>query len=280
MKIAISGATGFIGSALVNYLSGLGYEIVTLSRIDLEYSSDYELKKKISGCYAVINLSGAPISKYWSDNYKYELRKSRIDTTSRLVSIINRSVIKPNVFISTSAIGIYDREGCHNEESTHYDNTFLSKLCVDWEKEAEKLSSSVRLVILRLGIVFDASGGYLDNIQKSHKMGITVNLGDKNKKICWVSLSDLLNIYSFVLFNDKISGAVNVCNEELLDQDCLMDLLHKKHRAKLKIRIPDCIIKMFGGDTSEIFVINQFAYPQKLLSNGFVFEKKTIEKII
>ncbi|MFI3268173.1 MAG: TIGR01777 family oxidoreductase [Rikenellaceae bacterium] len=279
MKIAISGATGFIGRALVDYFINSGWEIVTLSRIDLEYSSDYELKNKINGCYAVINLCGAPISKLWSEKYKYVLRKSRIDTTCRLVSIINRSIIKPSVFISTSAIGIYNRNGCHDETSTDYDNTFLSNLCVDWEKEAVKLKKYTRLVIFRLGIVLDNSGGYLKNVEKASKLGITVNLGNKNKKLCWVSLFDLVKAYNFALFNEKIKGIVNVCNEQPILQDDLMNLLHKKHHAKLKIRVPDFFIKLFAGDTSEIFIINQHAAPKILIENGFIFEKHSLNSI-
>ncbi|MFI3261542.1 MAG: TIGR01777 family oxidoreductase [Rikenellaceae bacterium] len=279
MKIAISGSTGFIGSALVNYLESFGFEIVRLSRIDLEYMSDSKLKNKISGCYAVINLSGAPISKFWSKEYKYKLHRSRIETTYRLVSIINRSVIKPNVFISTSAIGIYNRQGRHDEESTSYDNTFLSRLCVDWEKEAQRLSQTTRLVILRLGIVLDNSGGYLKNIQRPSKFNISVNMGSKNKNICWISLFDLLRVYKFALFNHDIKGIVNACNEETIPQDYLVDYLHKKNKAKFRFRIPDYFIKLFAGDTSEIFVINQHAVPKKLIENKFIFKKHTLDNL-
>lgn len=280
MRIAVSGASGFIGTALCRFLRKFDYSVVTISKNDLENLTDSMLKSKIEGCYAVINLGGAPISRFWSKSYKEELYESRIGSTRRLVSIINKSVIKPHVFISTSAVGIYNRLWCHNEESKDYDNTFLSKLCVDWEAEAMKLSPDTRLVITRLGIVMDSSGGYLNRIQCLYKFGCLLVLGNKYQIFSWIALSDLMECYKFILFNDKISGVVNVCNNNLMIRDNLIAKISQKFKPFFEIRVADWVIKLFGGKASEIIVINQCAVPKVLINNGFEFNCDNVSDLM
>ena len=173
MKIAISGASGFIGSHLAGYLTAQGHQVVPLGR---GYFSGFpapgpgvigdrawdgamgRLVAALEGCGAVVNLAGAPIDRRWSDTYKEELYASRIGPTRRLVEAIGALETPPGVVVSASAVGYYPAEGCYKETDARKGTGFLSDLCAAWEQEAQRVPPGVRLVVTRFGVVFHPAG--------------------------------------------------------------------------------------------------------------------------
>ena len=131
--IAITGASGFVGTSLTKYFSNLGYKIIAISRDIL--NNQEKLKDTLNQTDIVINLAGANIINRWSDSYKKLLYSSRIDTTSKIVNAINSVQNKPKLLISTSAVGIYDNKSTYAENGS-FSNDFLSTLCQNWENEA------------------------------------------------------------------------------------------------------------------------------------------------
>ena len=139
MKIAISGATGFIGTHLTAYLTGLGHRAVPLGRP--AFRSQESLAAALAGCGAVVNLAGAPIDRRWSDAYKKQLYDSRIGTTRKLVAAINEMNPAPKVFVSASAVGYYPDQGCYDEYTAVKGTGFLSDLCESWGAGSEPAGS-------------------------------------------------------------------------------------------------------------------------------------------
>ena len=147
MKIAISGASGYIGQHLTLFFTEKGDEVVPLGRNLFKEENFDELCHRVESCDVVINLAGASINKRWTKAYKQELYDSRIRTTHQLVNAINTRDILPKLFISTSAVGYYPTSGEYDEYNNRQGEDFLARLCGAWEKEARACLPDVRLVI-------------------------------------------------------------------------------------------------------------------------------------
>ena len=167
MKIAISGASGFIGKRLSAFLELQGHQIVPLGRAMFRDNMSDQLIARLSQCEVVINLAGATINRRWTTEYKKELYNSRINVTRRLVQTINSLEQKPQLFISASAVGYYPTEGCHDDYSQERGEGFLSDLCCRWEAEAAKVHTDTRLVITRFGVVLSPDGGAFKELSRS-----------------------------------------------------------------------------------------------------------------
>ena len=214
MKIAISGASGFIGSHLAGYLTAQGHQVVPLGR---GYFSGFpapgpgvigdrawdgamgRLVAALEGCGAVVNLAGAPIDRRWSDTYKEELYASRIGPTRRLVEAIGALETPPGVLVSASAVGYYPAEGCYKETDARKGTGFLSDLCAAWEQEAQRVPPGVRLVVTRFGVVFSPGGGAFPRLARPFRMGVAARLGDGSQNVSWIALEDLVRAIGFVL---------------------------------------------------------------------------------
>ena len=174
MKIAISGATGFIGTHLTAHLTGLGHRAVPLGRS--AFRSQESLAAALAGCGAVVNLAGAPIDRRWSDAYKKQLYDSRIGTTRKLVAAINEMNPAPKVFVSASAVGYYPDQGCYDEYTAVKGTSFLSDLCESWEREASRVVPGIRLAVARFGVVLAPDEGAFAKMAFPFRKGIAARL--------------------------------------------------------------------------------------------------------
>ena len=195
--IAITGASGFVGTSLTKYFSNLGYKIIPISREIL--NNKEKLEETLNSSQIIINLAGANIINRWSESYKKLLYSSRIDTTSKIVNAIKNISNKPNLLISTSAVGIYDNVSTY-DETGNYSNDFLSKLCQDWENEALKAKNeTTKVSIFRFGIVMGKDGGALQKMITPFKLGVGGVIGSGNQAFSYIHIQDLLNAYKFVI---------------------------------------------------------------------------------
>ena len=170
MRIAISGASGYIGQHLSSFLEGKGYDVIPLGRDLFKEDCFDELCRCVESCEVVINLAGASINKRWTEAYKQELYDSRIYVTRQLVHAINTRRVKPELFISASAVGYYPAFGEYDEYHDYRGMDFLARLCGAWEEEASACSSDVRLVITRLGVVLSEDGGALKEMLRLQRL--------------------------------------------------------------------------------------------------------------
>ena len=177
MKIAIAGASGFIGKNLIKTFLEKNWQIIEINRKDFSLTQD-EFIEKIADSDCVINLAGAPILRRWTFSYKKVLFESRIITTRKIRLAIAAMKNKPQLFISTSAVGFYPEGGPFSESDRSYFPSFLADLCRDWENEALLIENDCRLVIFRFGVVLDKSDGALTKMLPMFKMGIGGKIGN------------------------------------------------------------------------------------------------------
>ena len=211
MKIAVTGSSGLIGSALVKRLTKQSHQVIRLVRRspiaedEIRWTPDgsplpAESLTTLAGSDAVIHLSGAGVGdKRWSAAYKNEILKSRTESTATIVSAINDLEIPR--FLSASAIGWYGETG--NREVTEEDRAgddFLADVCRQWEESAGQASAVT--TFMRTGLVFAAKGGALGRMVPLFKAGLGGKLGDGNQWWSWISLNDEIRAIDFLLNNE------------------------------------------------------------------------------
>jgi len=263
-KIAIAGASGFVGKALQKSFD----DIVILNRDD---TSDI-LGQKLKDIDVVINLAGAPIVKRWNEGYKEILLSSRVETTRKLVQAINQSDV--SYFISTSAIGIYPNDKRCDESCTEYADDFLATLCKEWEKEA--LQCSKPTAILRLGVVLGKEGGALSKMLLPFKLGLGGNIGDGKMMTSWIASKDLIAIYHFLIDNHA-EGIFNAVSPHSIDNATFTKALGNVLHRPTFLPLPIQILKLIYGEASCILTDSKEVYPQKLLDIGFKFSYPSID---
>ena len=264
MKIALNGASGFVGTALQETFKNC----VILDRHD----DDELILHKLKDVDVVINLAGAPIIKRWSDPYKETLVRSRIDTTSQLVDVLNRSEVKH--FISTSAIGIYPNDTPCDENCEQRDDDFLTHLAQAWEDEALKCNK--KTTILRFGIVLGKEGGALAQMLPPFKLGLGGTIADGSMMTSWIHIKDLLRIYSFVI-NNELEGTYNATAPHPVSNHTLTKTLGRcLHRPTL-LPIPYFALRLMYAEAASVLIDSKEVYPKALLQAGFVFEYENID---
>jgi uncharacterized protein (TIGR01777 family) len=280
MLVSISGSTGLIGRELIDTYTSKGLTFRIINRDSLKLSDNDFLESKIEGADAVINLAGAPILKRWTEDYRKEIYNSRIETTQKIVKAIIQANVKPKVFISSSAIGIYDDQNVHTEESTRFSSDFMGTVCHDWEKAAMGASESTRVVLLRTGVVLSTKGGALKAAYGPFSFGLGGIIGDGNQPFSFIHIRDLMRVYQWIIENGNISGVVNAVAPVSTTNYHFTKTFGKVLNQITVFKIPLRILKAIYGDASLTLTEGQNVIPEKLLNNGFEFEFPTIEKAL
>lgn len=276
MKIAISGASGFIGTQLSECLNLRGHQTVPLGRDLFESKSIQPLIHQLGGCDAVINLAGESINKRWTEKHKEAIYHSRIDTTRKLVDAVNAQSRPPELFISTSAVGYYPSEGCYSEWDAVNGPGFLAKVCRDWEQEVTHLVPSVRRVITRFGLVMSARGGIFPKFARPAKMKVSIRMGSGQQNLAWIDLLDLLCAMEFILDRPEISGPVNFVSPRRLTYSQFAAAVSEHYHDWITLPVPRIALQLALGESSQLITQGQCVSPEKLLSHGFTFQSNNI----
>jgi len=280
-KVAISGATGFVGSALCAFLKINKFTPVKLTRNDF-YKNSVELAEKLKGCSVIINLAGAPVAaKKWTEAYKQEILNSRVSITQKLVDAIQVMNKRPELLISTSAVGIYDSFEVHDEFSTNYANDFLSSVCQRWEAEAFKVRafSDVRLCIVRLGVVLGKGGGALPRMIKPFKYGMGAKLGDGYQVFPFIHLNDLLSALWYLMQRKQCNGIYNLVAPQMISNSEITEALKQRTRGSLMPSVPEKFLRLLYGEGAEILLTGQKVKPLRLLKDGFHFSYPSFDDV-
>lgn len=280
MKIAISGASGFIGQNLTNYFKGKGYLVVALPHSMFQSASNTDLKDALTNSDVVINLAGAPINHRWTKSYKQTMYDSRIITTRKIVEIINCLEKKPQLLISTSAVGYYPSKGCYDEYSSTKGDGFLSDLCERWEQEAYKVSPDVRLAITRFGVVIAKRGGAFQKIALSMKFKIATAIGPGTQYFPWIYINDLLDAMQHIINQPSVNGIVNFVAPEKITNYQFTKTIAESKNCFITITVPKIFFNILLGQASSFITEGQCVIPQKLVNSGFSFKAPTIDKLI
>ena len=219
MRVAITGSTGLIGSALKPHLESLGHEVIRVVRgnptgTDIVWSpAECRIDTHaLDGVDAVVHLAGAGIGdKRWTDDYKRELLESRTKGTTLISEAIAAADDGPTVFLSGSAIGIYGARGDEElDETSTLGDGFLADVCVQWEQAtALAAAAGARVVHLRTGIVLSAKGGALKKQLPLFKFGLGGKMGSGDQWQSWISIDDEVAAIAHLLTADT-SGPVNL----------------------------------------------------------------------
>jgi uncharacterized protein len=294
LRILLSGASGFIGSGLKNFLELGGHQVISLVRHkknlpkDAIYwdpiSGDVE-SKDFEGFDAVIHLAGASIAEgRWTKKRRQELFSSRCRDTWLLSQVLCRLYQTPKTVICASAIGIYGDRGDEvlTEESSPGEG-FLADLCVHWEKATETIENrGARVVHPRFGVVIGANGGMLSKLLPIYRLGLGGKIGSGNQIISWIGIDDLFGGIYHCLMKESIRGAVNLTAPNPLPQREFAKLLAKNVGRPAIIPMPAAFLKMgLGRDKAqEIILSSQNVKPEKLLKTGYVFRDSDLKTVL
>ena len=277
--VGISGASGFIGGHLSQWLADCGHLPIPISRKVLD-GDPRRLEQIVADCDVVINLAGAPINRRWSETYKHTLRQSRIEVTQKLVSAIN-STHRTEVLISASAIGLYPSDGrCHTEADPEVASTFLAQLCSDWETEAHKVRQGVRLAITRFGIVFSEDGGAYAQIARPYRSGVGIRVGHKSDALSWIAMDDLKRIMQRIVEDTSLEGTFNLTAPEPISIAQMDRLLAQHYNVWCTIAIPSWILRLLLGEYATVLTSSLKVIPQRLVDLHYPFTTPTLNDFL
>ena len=284
MKILISGASGFVGQALVTALRAEGHTVARLVRpggvlspgdVSWNPMSATSDVSAMEGADAVVNLSGASIAAgRWTSQRKAILRSSRIDCTRVLVDTLLRLQRKPRVFLSASAIGYYgDRGGEVLTEASPWGTDFLALLARDWEGEAIRAEhGGIRTVILRFGLILSAHGGALPKMLLPFKFGAGGRFGRGQQWMSWIELQDSLGIIRAAIADDRFSGPLNVVAPHPLRNVEFTRIVAAALRRPAIFPAPAFALRLLLGKMAgPLLLASQRVRPERLLSLGYQF---------
>ena len=277
-RIAITGASGLIGSALVGHLKSEGHTVQRLVRrapvspdeIQWDPKTGYVDIEALRGVDAVIHLAGVGVGdKRWTKRYKSEILNSRLLGTTAIANAV--AEVKPQVFISASAIGWYGDSGNRAVvETDSVGNDFLAAVCHEWEGAAD-LAGDVRTVKLRTGLVLDPTGGALGRMLPLFRFGLGGKLGSGKQWWSWITLHDVVRAIEFALAN-PIAGPINLTSPNPVTNQEFTAALAQALKRPALFPAPAIALKIaLGGFSSEILGSKK-VIPNALSDAGFVWD--------
>jgi uncharacterized protein len=289
MQIAVSGATGLIGSALVPFLMTGGHGVTHLVRgrptpgandarwdpAAGEIDSD-----ALRGIDAAVHLSGESVAEgRWNEGKKARIRESRIDSTRLLSETLARLDPRPRVLVCASAVGIYgDRGDELLTEDSEPGNGFLADLTREWEASSQAArDAGIRVVNVRFGIVLSARGGALRTMLLPFRLGVGGPLGSGRQWMSWVAIDDVIGAIQHALMTEELEGPVNVTAPNPETNRDFSRTLGRVLRRPAVMRVPLPVLRIALGEFADDAVSSQRAMPTRLEQTGFQFSQPELE---
>lgn len=277
MKIAMSGATGFVGQHLCRDLQANGDEVIPLTRTDLQASED-TLAAKIEGCDVIVNLCGETINQRWSAASKQRFFDSRVVNTQRLVKAMGHLTSPPNLFISTSAIGAFDAFGTYSESSTPNASDFLGDLSRHWEQAATAAELlGIRTIIFRFALVLGRDGGLLKQLLLPFRLGLGGRIGDGHQPFSWIHIDDLISAYRLAFDTPAMNGLFHLsAPHPLTNKEFTKSIGRVLHRPTL-LPMPKWVLKIIFGEGADVMTSGQRVISERLPQYGYQFNYPHLE---
>lgn len=280
-NIIISGASGFIGSALSQFFNSRGDRVIHIVRSDSKSKYESVLQSDFTKEFIekfdakntfVINLSGANIgAKKWSNSYKQEIIDSRVNTTERIVKVLDNSGIQ---LINASAVGYYgDADDRILDEHSPAGSGFLSEVCQKWERAA---SSYPDLLIARFGVVLGNSGGAFDKMITPFKLFAGGHIGSGKQWLPWIHIDDLVSLMAYSIDN-RLQGIMNFVSPTPITYRQFADAAGKVLKRPSALNVPTFAIKMLMGEQAELVLNSQRVVPIRALSENFQYKFNNID---
>lgn len=283
-RIAVSGATGLIGSEILRRLESAGDQTIQLTRSvptstvsQAQWSVDEGLTNpaRLEGVHGVIHLAGESIADgRWTEDKKRRIRDSRWNGTRNLCQNLAVLSDKPKVLVCASAIGYYgDRGDTVLDESSDPDEGFLPDVCVGWEEATSPAShAGIRVVNVRIGVVIAKGGGALPNMLTPFKMGVGGKIGSGKQYWSWVSHDDVVGAFLKALNDDSISGPLNATSPNPVTNAEFTSILGEVLHRPTFLPLPGFAARLVLGEMADDLLLSSArVLPRVLETNGYTF---------
>ncbi|MGF1491761.1 MAG: TIGR01777 family oxidoreductase [Microcoleaceae cyanobacterium] len=302
MKIAIAGATGFVGSRLVEKLNSEGHQVLVLTRNpqqaqrtfpDSAYSNvqikgynpteSGDWQQALVGCDGVVNLAGVPIAdERWTAERKQAILQSRTLTTEKIVEGIAQANPRPSVLVSASAVGFYGTSEAETfVETSNAGEGFLADVCQAWEAKAEQVKAvGTRLAILRLGIVLDQDGGALAKMLTPFRLFAGGPLGSGEQWFSWIHRDDLVDLIIFCLQHPEVEGTLNATAPNPVRMSQLCNTLGQVMNRPSWLPVPGFALEALLGDAAQLVLEGQRVLPERTLAYNFEYKYPKVDQAL
>ena len=293
MKIAVTGSTGLVGSALVAHLESSGHVVKRIVRRRDSADSDSVYwdpeagmieVDKLAGLDAAVHLAGENIAKRrWSKRQKARILESRVNGTRLLSATLAGLDPKPDVMVCASAMGYYgDRRDEILAEDSGSGDLFLSRVVRDWEAATTPAADAgIRVVNLRLGLVVSGAGGAIRQMMLPFKLGLGGRVGSGRQWVSWIAMADLVRLIQHCLTDRSLRGAVNAASPNpVTNRDLAQTLAKVLHRPAI-MPLPSFVVRAALGQMGEELLLSSARLsPAKLVASGFEFHSPDLESAL
>lgn len=298
MKVLVTGATGFVGSRLVERLQAEGHSIRVLTRNaqrgrtlfpatafpQVEVMAYTPLasgpwQQALDGCDGVVNLAGAPISERWTSEHKQAIMDSRKVGTAKLVEALAQTSQRPQVWVNASAIGYYgtSETATFDESSSPIADDFLSRVCQEWEAAAQGVVDlGPRLVILRLGIVL-GMGGAVAKMLTPFRMFAGGPIGSGRQWFSWIHREDVVSLIMQALTDASFSGVYNATAPNPVRMADFCTSLGNVMNRPSWLPVPNFALEALLGDGAQVVLEGQQVLPQRTQATGFTYQYSQVQ---
>ena len=288
MRVAVTGASGLVGTALVRALSADGHEVLRLVRrqphepTEIQWDPDRSLidAEVLEGVEGVVHLSGANIAGgRFTEERKALLRSSRVEPTRLLSETLARLSKRPRVLVSASALGYYgDRGDAWVTEADPPANDFLGRLSVEWEQACDPArKAGIRVVNPRFGIVLSPAGGALRTMLPPFKLGLGGVLGPGTQYLSWIAIDDLVDAIRRLLVQESVGSPVNTASPHPVTNRELTKTLGRVLRRPTVARVPAFVLRLALGEAADALLGSTRMSAEKLVGCGFRFRFPELE---
>ena len=282
MKVLVSGPTGLIGSALIDFLAIRRFEIVRLSRsvpetgeptVQWDPAEGMLHAAALTGLDAVVHLAGESIAAgRWSAARKERIRASRVDGTRLLCETLAGMADRPRTLVCASAVGIYgDRGDEVCDEDSAAGTGFLADVVRDWEAAtAAAIEAGIRVVHLRTGVVLSPSGGALAKMLLPFEFGLGGRVGSGRQYMSWITLDDLVGVIDHALSNETLRGPVNAVSPEAVTNRVFTKALGRALRRPTLLPLPAFLVRLLFGEMGRALLLaSTRVAPTRLTQAGY-----------